>query len=105
MELDIDAALEALADPLRRIIFERIVIRPRRVVDLTEGLGVTRPAVSYHVKVLREAAMIEEVGARLTVRADVLPTLRVYFDRLWLEASLGDAWLNQRRIRSDDLGL
>lgn len=101
----LDALLDALAEPTRREIFERVVIRPRRLGDLLDGLTVTRPAVSHHIKILRDAGLVHTVNDRLEVAPDVLPGLRTYFDRLWLEASLGDTWISHRRHENSDLGL
>ncbi|MBA3811198.1 MAG: winged helix-turn-helix transcriptional regulator [Caulobacteraceae bacterium] len=105
MASKLDGVLEALAEPTRREIFERVVIRPRRLSELVEGLTVSRPAVSHHVKILRQAGLVHTVNDRLEVVLDVLPSLRTYFDRLWLEASLGDTWITYRRAENNDLGL
>ncbi len=105
MTIDLDAALEALADPTRRDLFERIAIRPRRVGELANEVPVTRPAVSQHIRVLRDAGLVLDRDATLHVIAEALPFIRLYFDRLWLEASLGDAWLARRRIETHDFGL
>jgi DNA-binding transcriptional ArsR family regulator len=47
--------LDALGDPTRRAIFERLAEGPRPVGELAQGLPVSRPAVSQHLKVLKEA--------------------------------------------------
>lgn len=108
MTIDLDAILEALADPTRRQIFERIIVRPSHVGELAKDLPVTRPAVSHHVRILREAGLVRDGGAAIEVVVEVLPMVRLYFERLWLEASLGDAWLAQRgeqsRLNSSDAG-
>jgi DNA-binding transcriptional ArsR family regulator len=96
MTVDLDAVLEALADPTRRDIFERIVVRPSRVGELAKDLPVTRPAVSHHLRVLRDAGLVHECEGKMEVVVDALPIVRLYFDRLWLEACLGDAWLSKR---------
>lgn len=79
-------ALEALADPTRRAIFERIGRSPAAVVDLAAGLPVSRPAVSQHLKVLKLAGLVSEErqGARRVYRAEPrgLVDLRRYLDRL-----------------------
>lgn len=98
MTVDLDAALEALADPTRRDILERIAIRPRRVGELAAEMPVTRPAVSMQIRILRDAGLVFDVEGRLHVVVEALPSIRLYFDRLWLEASLGDAWLERRRV-------
>ncbi|MDQ2859873.1 MAG: metalloregulator ArsR/SmtB family transcription factor [Pseudomonadota bacterium] len=103
--VELDAVLEALADPTRRDIFERLVIRPRRVGELAGDLPVTRPAVSHHIRVLREAGLVRDRDGSIQAVAEALPIVRLYFDRLWLEASLGDAWLARRRLETRDFGL
>jgi DNA-binding transcriptional ArsR family regulator len=105
MSVELDAVFEALADPTRRDIFERIVIRPRRIVDLSADAPVSRPAVSQAVRFLRDADLVCERGGALHAIAETLPFMRLYFDRLWLEASLGDAWLSRRRLETQDFGL
>jgi len=57
------ASFSALGDPTRREIFERVAQRPRAVGDLARGLPVSRPAVSQHLKVLKEAGLVREVAA------------------------------------------
>ena len=105
MTIELDAVFEALADSTRRDIFERIVIRPRHVGRLASELPVTRPTVSHHVRVLRDAGLVSNVEGPIRAMVEALPYVRTYFDRLWLEASLGDAWLEQRRIETHDFGL
>src|SRR5262249_25865805 len=53
-------ALAVLADPTRRKVFERLRAGPRPVNVLAQGLPVSRPAVSQHLKVLKEAGLVEE---------------------------------------------
>src|SRR5881275_1518864 len=66
------AGLSALADPTRRQIFERVAERPRAVGELADGLPVSRPAVSQHLKVLKEAGLVSERrdGTRRLYRID-----------------------------------
>jgi DNA-binding transcriptional ArsR family regulator len=82
--------LSALADPTRRAIFERLADGPRAVVELAEGLPVSRPAVSQHLRVLKEAGLVVDrrVGARrlYEVNPDGLGALRSYLDRFWNRA-------------------
>jgi DNA-binding transcriptional ArsR family regulator len=82
--------LAALADPTRRTIFERLVDGPRAVVDLAEGLPVSRPAVSQHLKVLKEAGLVidHQLGTRrlYELNPDGLAALRDYLDRFWTTA-------------------
>lgn len=81
-------ALAALADPTRRALFERIVESPRSVGELAAGAPVTQPAVSQHLKVLRDARLVEveQQGAQRIYRArrDGLEELHLRIGR-WLE--------------------
>ena len=83
-------ALTALADPTRRAIFERVASRPRAVVELAEGLPVSRPAVSQHLKVLKDAGLVADrrAGTRrlYQLNPDGLGALRSYLDRFWDQA-------------------
>src|SRR3954468_3492381 len=90
------AALQALGDATRRDIFERILARPSRILFLAESAPVSRPAVSHHVRVLKEAGLVREEDGLLIATTDVLPAIRVYFDRLWFEASVGESWMRER---------
>jgi DNA-binding transcriptional ArsR family regulator len=80
-------ALDALGDPTRRAIFERLAERPLAVVDLAAALPVSRPAVSQHLKVLKEAGLVRDAraGARRIYELDPqgLDGLRDYFERFW----------------------
>lgn len=79
--------LDALGDATRRAIFERLARGPRSVAQIAEGLPITRPAVSQHLKVLREARLVRmrEEGARNFYEVDRagLVAVRKYFDRFW----------------------
>lgn len=83
-------ALAALADPTRRTVFETLRRGPRSVGDLASGLPVSRPAVSQHLRVLKNAGLVRErrVGTRnfYSVDGDGLAELRDYFEGLWDEA-------------------
>jgi DNA-binding transcriptional ArsR family regulator len=89
-EADRQAGLSALADPTRREIFERVAERPRAVGELADGLPVSRPAVSQHLKVLKEAGLVSDraVGNRrvYTVNPDGVAALRAYFEGFWNRA-------------------
>jgi DNA-binding transcriptional ArsR family regulator len=80
----------ALADPTRREIFERLARRPRPVGELAEGLPVSRPAVSQHLRVLRDAGLVGDtkVGSRRLYRVDPdgVAGMRAYLDRFWSES-------------------
>jgi DNA-binding transcriptional ArsR family regulator len=79
--------MTALGDPTRQAIFERLVERPRPVGELAGELPVSRPAVSQHLKVLKEAGLVvdRKVGTRrlYQVDPDALADLRAYFDAFW----------------------
>jgi DNA-binding transcriptional ArsR family regulator len=81
------SAMDALGDPTRRAIFERLRQGPRSVGELAEGLPVSRPAVSQHLRVLKEAALVSERrdGTRriYSLNPGGLQELRAYFDRFW----------------------
>jgi DNA-binding transcriptional ArsR family regulator len=83
-------AIAALADPTRRTIFERLRQGPKPVVEIARGLPVSRPAVSQHLRVLKEAGLVRErrEGTRryYSVNGDGLADLREYFDEFWQEA-------------------
>jgi DNA-binding transcriptional ArsR family regulator len=88
-----DTQLAALADPTRRAIFERLAKRPMAVGELAAGFDVSRPAVSQHLRALREAKLVEhdKAGAQniYRVNPEGIAVLRRYLDRLWTRA-LGD---------------
>jgi len=90
------AVLEALGDPTRREIYERILTRPSRILFLAETAQVSRPAISHHVRILKAAGLVRAERGVLVATTDVLPALRVYFDRLWFEASVGEGWMRDR---------
>jgi len=85
-----EGALAALADPTRRAIFERLANGPRAVVELAEDLPVSRPAVSQHLKVLKEAGLVVDTqsGTRRLYHIDArgLGALRAYLDQFWDQA-------------------
>ena len=80
-------ALSALNDPTRRAILERLAERPAAVVELAALFPVSRPAVSQHLKVLKEAGLVHDapVGNRRVYSLDPtgLAGLRDYLDRFW----------------------
>lgn len=100
--------LTALADPTRRTIFERLVGGPLAVVDLAEGLPVSRPAVSQHLRVLKEASLVvdQRVGARrlYQLKPDGLGALRAYLDQFWDQALAAFAVAAEKEGESDDDG-
>jgi DNA-binding transcriptional ArsR family regulator len=83
----IAVALNALADPTRRAIFERVGAAPGAVGEIAAGLPVSRPAVSQHLKVLKEAGLVTDTpdGTRRVYRLDPrgLGALRDWLDGFW----------------------
>jgi DNA-binding transcriptional ArsR family regulator len=83
-------ALSALGDPTRRAIFEQLAERPRAVGELAGELPISRPAVSQHLKVLKDSRLVvdERVGTRRIYRVDPegLRLLRGYLDHFWDQA-------------------
>src|SRR5919202_1418417 len=84
---NVSQAIAALGDPTRRSIFEGLVHGPRAVGELAGDLPVSRPAVSQHLKVLKEAGLVSDrqVGTRRLYQVDpqALADLRAYFDSFW----------------------
>jgi DNA-binding transcriptional ArsR family regulator len=82
--------LAALGDPTRRAIFERLADRPRAVGELASELPVSRPAVSQHLRVLKDARLVvyQRVGTRRVYQVDPegLRLLRGYLDHFWDQA-------------------
>ncbi len=83
-------ALAVLADPTRRKVFEHLRHGPRAVNVLAAGLPVSRPAVSQHLKALKDAGLVEEhsEGVRriYSIRREGLIELREWLDSFWGDA-------------------
>jgi len=102
-------AWTALADPTRRGLFARLVARPCSVTELATGLPISRPAVSQHLRVLKEADLVQvrPVGRRRIYAAspEGLTRLRSELDGFWTQALAtfkqiaeeGDAEREERR--------
>ena len=84
------AAWTALGDPTRRAIFERLVEGPHAVGELAGELPVSRPAVSQHLKVLKDAGLVVDrpAGNRRIYQLDPdgVGALRAYLDQFWNRA-------------------
>jgi DNA-binding transcriptional ArsR family regulator len=82
--------MDALGDPTRRAIFERLRAEPLSVGEIAVELPVSRPAVSQHLRVLKEAGLVTERrnGTRRLYRLDPdgVGELRDYFDDFWTDA-------------------
>lgn len=80
-------AIVALADPTRRQVFERLRKGPLPVNEIAQGLPVSRPAVSQHLKILKDAALVSETreGTRRLYRIEArgLEAVRAYLDSFW----------------------
>jgi DNA-binding transcriptional ArsR family regulator len=83
-------AFAALADPTRRKIFEKLAGKPLPVAAIARGLPVSRPAVSQHLKILREAGLVTDrsQGAQRIYQIDTkgLGAIRAWLDRFWDDA-------------------
>jgi DNA-binding transcriptional ArsR family regulator len=97
--------MDALGDRTRRAIFEMLRNGPLAVGEIAGELPVSRPAVSQHLRVLKEAGLVTERrnGTRRIYRVDPdgLATLRAYFDEFWNEtlAAFKEAAEDERRNR------
>ena len=97
-------ALTALADPTRRLVFERLKSGAQPVGAIARGLPVSRPAVSQHLKVLKEAGLVTDrpEGTRRVYCIDPhgLGALRAWLDQFWDEALA--AFQAEAQIRAAD---
>jgi DNA-binding transcriptional ArsR family regulator len=80
-------ALQALGDPTRRAIFESLAGGPKPVRVIADALPVSRPAVSQHLKVLKQSGLVADhaVGTRRVYRVapEGVAAMRRYLDRMW----------------------
>ena len=87
---NVSHALSALADPTRRAVFERLAGGPKAVGEVAHGLPVSRPAVSQHLKVLKDAGLVQDraEGARRVYQIDPagLGAVRAWLDQFWERA-------------------
>ncbi|MGH6894830.1 MAG: ArsR/SmtB family transcription factor [Dongiaceae bacterium] len=84
------APFEALGDPTRRSIVEKLRAGPRAVGEIASGMAISRPAVSQHLKVLKQSGLVAETrrGTRhyFAIAPEGLGELRAYLDGLWADA-------------------
>jgi DNA-binding transcriptional ArsR family regulator len=84
------AALDALGDPTRRAIVERLFDGPKSVGELARHFPVSRPAISQHLRILKDASLVTDqaVGARRLygLNPQGFDLLRDYLDRFWTQA-------------------
>ncbi|HVW95722.1 MAG TPA: metalloregulator ArsR/SmtB family transcription factor [Mucilaginibacter sp.] len=82
-----EKAFNALGDPMRRLIFEKLRSRPLSVADIAHGLPVSRPAVSQHIRILKDARLIRvrRSGTRnfCEIDPDGVLAMRIYLDNFW----------------------
>jgi len=97
--------LQALGDPTRRTIFERLGRAPASVGELAGEMPVSRPAVSQHLKVLKTAGLVTErrEGVRRVYQVELrgLVELRRYVDDLWGDALNGFERAARQQKRGD----
>jgi DNA-binding transcriptional ArsR family regulator len=95
--------LAALGDSTRRAIFERLAERPRAVGELASELPISRPAVSQHLKVLKDARLVvdQRAGTRRIYQVDPagLGALRGYLDHFWDQALAGFKTAVEQRMK------
>jgi DNA-binding transcriptional ArsR family regulator len=99
--------MTALGDPTRQAIFERLSVQPSPVGELAADLPVSRPAVSQHLKVLREVGLVVDrhAGTRRIYEVDRagLAVLRSYLDQFWNQSLASfQARVEQQEERSND---
>lgn len=82
--------LDALGNPVRRHLLEQVATRPRTVGELADGLPISRPAVSRHLRVLEDAGLValSDEGRRRVVHLDRMgfDAARAYLDAFWDDA-------------------
>jgi len=87
---NLNSRLDALGDPVRRTILERLRSGPRAVGEIAAGMPISRPAVSQHLKVLKQSGLVAETrqGTRhyFAIAPEGLGELRAYLDGLWSDA-------------------
>ena len=88
--INTERALDALGDPTRRLVFKRLRAGTRSVTEIAEGLNVSRPAVSQHLKVLKSAglAAVRIEGTRRLYAIDMrgVEAVRNWLDGFWDQA-------------------
>jgi DNA-binding transcriptional ArsR family regulator len=83
----LERAFEALGDPTRLAIFQRVAAKPHSVGEIAQYMPVSRPAVSQHLRVLKQAGLVTDAkdGTRRVyqIKPEGIEALRKYFDQLW----------------------
>ena len=96
-----DRIFAALADPTRRAIFERLADEPQSVGSLASQLPVSRPAVSQHLKALKEAGLVED-QAQGTSRIYRIDPEGLGPMRRWLDEQWGKSLANFKRLAEQE---
>ena len=85
-----DPAFKAFADPTRRAVLEYLAGKPHNVNELAEKFDVTRPAISKHLRILKDARVVRERregrNRIYEVNPDGLKAIREYFEQFWSQA-------------------
>ena len=84
---NVSALIDAIAEPTRRAIVERLVDGSASVSEIARDMPITRSAVSQHLQILKSVGLVtyQTVSTRrlYTVEPDALATIRAYFDAFW----------------------
>jgi DNA-binding transcriptional ArsR family regulator len=95
--------MDALGDPTRRAILDRLLNGPVAVGELARDFPVSRPAISQHLKILKNAHLVLDTpsGTKRLYQVDPagIETLRRYFDRFWTEALIAFKKAAEQRSR------
>jgi len=102
----LDRAFEALADPTRRSVIKLLRKAPRRAGELATRLDVSAPALSRHLRILRESRLVEEVADEHDGRVSVYRLRREVFTRLrtWVDA-VESLWQDQLAAFAEHVAL
>lgn len=100
-----DRVLDALGDPTRRAVLKRLRGGARSVREIADGMNVTRPAVSQHLKVLHQARLVtvRSAGARRLYAIDArgLEELRAWLDKFWDDTLMAFKAAAERETRKE----
>ena len=101
----LDETLAALADPVRRRAVELLAVRPHRAGELAEALGVAAPAMSKHLRVLRQRGIVTEASPEFDARVRIysLRSAPMADLRAWL-ASAEQGWAQQLAAFAEHVG-
>lgn len=106
MQTNQSVALQALADPTRQQIVARLRNGPLPVGRIADGLPVSRPAVSIHLRVLSDAGLVffHSQGTRnfYSLRPDGVASLRAWLDELWTDALAAFAEFAEQSKEAND---